>query len=166
MPGQVIIDALEFGVRKYPEPNGGFPQVSSELSYNFNPDINSTVVVDPTGLYLNISGERRVSNVKVNGKNIDLKKNYTVVMFEYLANGGDGYSMFTDYEVTREALVTDTHAVSNFIEYDLEGVIPKSYSESQGRVINTNENNKSVGCFITYKKENTLLLLLFLVLLF
>ena len=166
LPGQVVIDALEFGVRNYPKANGGFPQVSKELSYKFNPDINSTVVTDETGLYKNILGERRVSNVKVNGKNIDLKKNYTVVMFEYLANGGDGYSMLTDYEIAREALVTDTHAVSNFIEMDLKGIIPKSYSESQGRVIVTNENDKSVGYFITYKTKNNLLLLFFLVLLF
>ena len=88
---------MEFSVRKYPEANGGFPQVSSELSYNFNPDINSTVVTDPTGLYLNISGERRVSNVKVNGKNIEPEKNYSVVMFEYLANGGNGFAMFANY---------------------------------------------------------------------
>ena len=166
LPGQVVIDALEFGVRNYPKANGGFPQVSKELSYKFNPDINSTVVTDETGLYKNILGERRVSNVKVNGKNIDLKKNYTVVMFEYLANGGDGYSMLTDYEIAREALVTDTHAVSNFIEMDLKGIIPKSYSESQGRVIATNENDKSISYFITYKTKNNLLLLFFLVLLF
>ena len=165
LPGQVVIDALEFGVRNYPKANGGFPQVSKELSYKFNPDINSTVVTDETGLYKNILGERRVSNVKVNGKNIDLKKNYTVVMFEYLANGGDGYSMLTDYEIAREALVTDTHAVSNFIEIYLKGVIPKSYSESQGRVIATNENDKSIGHFITYKTKNNLLLLLLLILL-
>ena len=75
-------------------------------------------------------------------------------MFEYLANGGDGYSMFTDYEVTREALVTDTHAVSNFIEYDLDGVIPQKYSESQGRIISTNETDESIGRFITYNKKN------------
>ena len=154
LPGQVVIDALEFGVRNYPNANGGFPQVSSELSYKFNPDINSTVVTDASGLYKNISGERRVSNIKVNGENIDPKKNYSVVMFEYLANGGDGYSMFTDYEVTREALVTDTHAVSNFIEYDLDGVIPQKYSESQGRIISTNETDESIGRFITYNKKN------------
>ena len=153
LPGQVILDALEYGVRNYPKINGGFIQVSSGLSFNFNPDINSTVVTDSTGMYKNISGERRVFNVKIKGEKIDPKKNYSVAMYEYLATGGGGYSMFSDYEITREALVTDTHALSNFIEYDLKGEIPEKYTESQGRIIATNEIDESVGSIRTYKKK-------------
>ena len=78
MPGQVILNALEYGVRNYPKINGGFIQVSSGLSFNINPDINSTVVADSAGIYKNISGERRVFNAKVNGENIVPKKNYSV----------------------------------------------------------------------------------------
>ena len=74
-------------------------------------------------------------------------------MYEYLANGGGGYSMLSDYEITREALVTDTHALSNFIEYDLKGEIPEKYTESQGRIIASNEINESVGSIRTYKKK-------------
>ena len=153
LPGQVILDALEYGVRNYPKINGGFIQVSSGLSFNFNPDINSTVVTDSTGMYKNISGERRVFNVKIKGEKIDPKKNYSVAMYEYLATGGGGYSMFSDYEITREALVTDTHALSNFIEYNLKGEIPEKYTESQGRIIATNEIDESVGSIRTYKKK-------------
>ena len=153
LPGQVILDALEYGVRNYPKINGGFIQVSSGLSFNFNPDINSTVVTDSTGMYKNISGERRVFNVKIKGEKIDPKKNYSVAMYEYLATGGGGYSMFSDYEISREALVTDTHALSNFIEYNLKGEIPEKYTESQGRIIATNEIDESVGSIRTYKKK-------------
>ena len=153
LPGQVILDALEYGVRNYPKINGGFIQVSSGLSFNFNPDINSTVVTDSTGMYKNISGERRVFNVKIKGEKIDPKKNYSVAMYEYLATGGGGYSMFSDYEITREALVTDTHALSNFIEYNLKGEIPEKYTESQGRIIASIEINESVGSIRTYKKK-------------
>ena len=74
-------------------------------------------------------------------------------MYEYLATGGGGYSMFSDYEITREALVTDTHALSNFIEYDLKGEIPEKYTESQGRIIASIEINESVGSIRTYKKK-------------
>ena len=74
-------------------------------------------------------------------------------MYEYLANGGGGYSMLSDYEITREALVTDTHALSNFIEYDLKGEIPEKYSESQGRIIATNGTDESVDSFRTLKKR-------------
>ena len=104
-------------------------------------------------MYKNISGERRVFNVKIKGEKIDPKKNYSVAMYEYLATGGGGYSMFSDYEITREALVTDTHALSNFIEYDLKGEIPEKYTESQGRIIATNEIDESVGSIRTYKKK-------------
>ena len=67
LTGQTILDALEFGVRNYPKASGGFPQISSELSFDFNPDIESTVEVDKDGLFVKVSGNRRVSNVKLNG---------------------------------------------------------------------------------------------------
>ena len=139
LPGQTILDALEFGVTKYPLPSGGFPQVSSNVTYRFNPDINSTVETDNNGLYLNITGERRVSNVKINGEALDPKKIYNVVLFEFMAIGGDGYSMLSEYDVSREALVTDTQSLSDFIEEDLKGTIPEKYSQLQGRINITNE---------------------------
>jgi 2',3'-cyclic-nucleotide 2'-phosphodiesterase (5'-nucleotidase family) len=139
LPGQTILDALEFGVTKYPLPSGGFPQVSSNVTYRFNPDINSTVETDNNGLYLNITGERRVSNVKINGEALDPKKIYNVVLFEFMAIGGDGYSMLSEYDVSREALVTDTQALSDFIEEDLKRTIPEKYSQLQGRINITNE---------------------------
>ena len=52
LTGQTILDALEFGVRNYPQPSGGFPQVSSEFSFEFDPEIESTVEVDKDGFLL------------------------------------------------------------------------------------------------------------------
>ena len=141
-PGQVILDALEFGVSNYPAASGGFPQISSNLSFDFNPSINSTVICDEMGLFVNVTGERRVSNVKVNGQKLDLNKIYNVSMLEFTSNGGDGYSMFTKYDVYREALITDTDALSNYIEKTLEGIIPKKYSVFQGRINNLNEKSQ------------------------
>ena len=43
--GQIILDALEFGVRSLPEPTSRFPQVSG-ITYKIDESINSSVVVD------------------------------------------------------------------------------------------------------------------------
>ena len=148
LPGQVILDAMEFGVRNYPKALDGFPQISSKLSFTFNPDITSTVVTDTNGIFLEITGERRIIDVKVNGKTIDLNKKYSVVFFEFLANGGDGYEMFNKFLISREALSTDTQSLSDFIRYELNGNIPERYAQTQGRIkisrdLNQNLNSNS-----------------------
>ena len=148
LPGQTILDALEFWVRNYPEGFNGFPQISSKLSFTFNPDITSTVETDANGIFIGITGERRIIDVKINGKTIDLNKKYSVVFFEFLANGGDGYEMFNNYLVSREALSTDTQSLSDFIKYELNGNIPESYAQTQGRIsisrgISSNLNSNS-----------------------
>ena len=43
--GNIICDALEFGVSFYPKSAGNFPQVSG-ISFDIDPSINSTVVID------------------------------------------------------------------------------------------------------------------------
>ena len=134
LPGQAVLDALEFSVRKYPESSDGFLQVSSKLSFTFNPDIESTVVEDPNGVFVEVGEKRRITDVKVNGEPIDVNKKYSVVFFEFLAYGGDGYEMFNKYYVTREALFTDTQTLLYYIKYELHGNIPESYAQTQGRI--------------------------------
>ena len=126
---------MEFGVRNYPKASGGFPQVSSSFSYTFNPDITSTVETDANGLFVKVAGERRITNATVNGEVIDPDKNYSVVLFEFLAKGGDGYEMFDKYDISREALSTDTESLSDFIKNELKGNIPEIYAQTQGRII-------------------------------
>ena len=144
LPGQVILDALEFGVRNYPKASGGFPQVSSSFSYTFNPDITSTVETDANGLFVKVAGERRITNATVNGEVIDPDKNYSVVLFEFLAKGGDGYEMFDKYDISREALSTDTESLSDFIKNDLEGNIPEIYAQDQGRIFISKDISSSL----------------------
>ena len=98
VPGQCILDALEFGVSKHPSASGGFPQVSG-ISFDIDTSLNSTVETDSQGVFQNITGKRKVSNVKINGVDIDPNKNYTMSMSDYIGNGGDGYSMFSKYDV-------------------------------------------------------------------
>lgn len=84
--GDAIVKALEHGVSIYPEPNGGFPQVSG-----------ITFTLDPSK-----EAGNRVSNVKIGGKAIDLKSEYLLATNDFLIAGGDGYTMLADFPVANE----------------------------------------------------------------
>ena len=133
LPGQVILDALEFGQVNLPKVTGGYPQVSG-ITFDVDTSENSSVLLDSDGMFVNVTGKRRVSNVKINGVDLDLNKTYKCAMGEFLARGGDGYSMFDKYEVVNESLLTDTDALSSFIINNLKGKIPEEYSKFQGRI--------------------------------
>ena len=154
LTGQNILDALEFGVRNYPQASGGFPQVSSELSFDFDPEIESTVEVDKDGVFVKVNGERRVFNVKLNGKAINPESTYEVTLLEFTASGGDGYSMIGNVEVDREALLTDTDAVTDYIKENLEGKIPDKYKDVQGRINKSSKTNydSSENSYSYFKK--------------
>ena len=133
LPGQCILDALEFGVSKYPKAAGAFPQVSG-LTFDFDTNINSSVLTDSQGLFMNITGKRKVSNVKINGEELVLDKLYNVSLLEFMANGGDGYNMFNDYEIFNETLMSDTDSLAFYIKNNLNGTIPNKYKDLQGRI--------------------------------
>ena len=139
--GQTILDALEFGLSKYPTPSAAFPQVSG-ITFDIDPSINTTVLTDKNGIFTNVTGKRRVSNVKINGNNLDINKKYNASLTEYIASGGDGFSMFANFNVTNESLLTDSDALNNYIQDNLKGEIPEKYKEYQGR-INIKNNNKN-----------------------
>lgn len=131
--GQSILDALEFGMSKLPILSGNFPQVSG-ISFDVDTSFESTVVVDEFGMFVNVTGKRRVSNVKINGVDLESDKLYKASLIEFIANGGDGYSMLSKFEIYNESLITDTDALTNFIHDDLNGEIPIRYKEFQGRI--------------------------------
>ena len=140
--GQTILDALEFATRFLPESSSRFPQVSG-ITYKIDTSINSSVVVDSNGVFQSVSGERRVYGVKVNGEDVDVKKNYTISTSSYILGGGDGFSMFTDFEITRTSAGVDNQVLLKYIENDLNGVIPEKYSEVEGRIVKTNGKVKN-----------------------
>jgi len=75
--GQDIYDALEWGYSRLPESNGGFPQTA-------NMRIIYSRYSDPGN---------RIKRVLVNGKSIDKDATYTLATNDFLAAGGDGYTM-------------------------------------------------------------------------
>ena len=139
LTGQCILDALEFGVSKLPLSFSGFPQVSG-ITYDVDTSFNSTVLTDEYGIFKNITGKRRVSNVKINGENIDLNRTYNTCLSLTMAEGGDGYSMLDEFDVINETLYTDSDALCNFINKNLNGEIPEKYKDYQGRINMINGN--------------------------
>jgi len=83
MPGAVLLQALEHGVSKYGEDEGGFLQVSG-LHYAFKPSnkpgnrVTKAEVMDEDGQW----------------RPLDNNALYRVVTLDFLTRGGDGFSMF------------------------------------------------------------------------
>lgn len=92
VPGSVIKEALEHGLSEAPNSAGKFPQIGG-----MNVKYDSTK-----------EAGQRVTEITINGQNLDMNKNYTVVTNDFMAIGGDGYEMFkgqkklAEYELISE----------------------------------------------------------------
>ena len=131
--GQTIKDALELGSSKLPEENGGFIQVSG-ITYTINSKIDSSVVLDEKGNFVKVDGEYRVSNIKINGEDLDLKKYYTVACHDYmLMNGGDGFTMFVGSEILKDRIMPDVDVLVEYLK--TEGTNNYSNPNGDNRII-------------------------------
>ncbi|GAA0339740.1 5'-nucleotidase C-terminal domain-containing protein [Bacillus carboniphilus] len=97
--GKTVKEALENGVRAYPERSGAFPHVAG-MTFAFDPS-------NPFG--------DRVDSVQVAGEPLELDKEYIIAMSDFLASGGDQYTMFTDIPVKNE-FATLSEVLMNFIK--------------------------------------------------
>ena len=136
--GQAILDALEHGVRKLPEPSPTFPQVSG-ITYKIEMSIPSQVVLDENQNYVRLDGERRVYGVMINGEELDLNKKYTISTNGFFLGGGDGYSMMTPFEVKKSSIGVDNEIIIKYVENHLDGIIPVKYQKPEGRIVKTLE---------------------------
>ena len=132
--GQILLDALEFGVSKLPAVSGGFPQVSG-ITFRVNPELESSVVVDDKNQFVSVAGEYRVSDVMVGQEPLDPKAEYTLTGTSFLLTGGDGYTMFKEADVLAMTMLPDNEIVIKYLEEYLDGVIPEDYREAQGRIL-------------------------------
>jgi len=82
--GAELLAALEHGVSAWPEPLGGFPHVAG-LTFKIDPG-------KPAG--------ERVYDARVGGKPLDLEATYSLATNDFLAAGGDQYTMFMEQPVT------------------------------------------------------------------
>ena len=131
--GQELADALEYSVHSFPDMFGGFLQVSG-VTFDVDANVESPVVTDDEGSYLYVGeGTRRVSNIKVNGEDLDYGRKYTVSSINYILDeGGNGYSMFKGEKIDFGKNITDVEALKEYLLH-LGGVIPDEYSDPDGQ---------------------------------
>ncbi len=135
--GQQVLDALEWGSRAVPSETGGFLQVAG-LTYEIHSYIDSTCEGDENGMFVAVTGERRVQNVLVGGEPLDPEKTYTLASHNYmLLNAGDGYSMFEGCNVLQNCVKLDNQVLIDYITQTLGGTIGEQYEDpyGQGRIV-------------------------------
>lgn len=145
--GQDILDALEFAYRAtQPKASdgtnaigecGGFLSVSG-LKCTIDTSIPSSIKVDDKGMFVEVSGARRVKDVMVlNAKGeyvpIDPKATYTLASQNFtLKQCGDGFTMFADKKYVIGEGEADYQMLTNYIE-SLKGDLSK-YSAPGNRI--------------------------------
>lgn len=130
--GQIIKDALELGASRLPEENGGFIHVSG-LTYTINSAIPSSVKFDDKNNFISVDGEYRVSDIKVNGQDLELDKEYTLACHDYmLINGGDGFTMFKGTEIIKDRVLPDVDVLVDYLK--AEGTEKYSNPLGEGRI--------------------------------
>lgn len=138
--GQQIVDMLEYGFIFYPEENGNFQHVSG-ITFDFDPLIPSSVILDDNQEFVGVEGPRRVSDVKVLNKDsgeyepIDLSGKYTLASHSYLLmEYGGGATMFKGSKLLSDTGILDVELLENYICENLNGVVGKEYAQSQQRI--------------------------------
>lgn len=135
--GQQIADALEWGVSSLPDENGGFLQVSG-MTFSVDAKVKSGCVADVDGFLKEIKGERRVSDIKVGGKPIDVSAKYTVAGNSFLlTEKGNGYTCFDGAKIVQEDAGMDNQLLIDYIVESLDGTVGDDYSDpyGQGRIV-------------------------------
>lgn len=113
--GQAIKDALEVGASLLPEENGDFFQVSG-LTYTIDTSIKSKVIHDENDNISFTSGDYRVRDIKINYLDIDLNKEYTLVINDYiLANTETRFPMFKNIEFIPDKTMSDDDILINYL---------------------------------------------------
>lgn len=98
LKGTDVLELFDF-IGSIKQGAGAFPQVSKECRF--------TITYDD-------EGNGSVSNVKIDGKDIDPNKYYKIVTHNYMAGGGDGYVVFKN---SVDTFNTSTILSDAFIEY-------------------------------------------------
>lgn len=120
--GKVIKEALESGTDAYPEAKGAFPHVAG-MTYKI--DLNK-----PVG--------NRIVDIMVNGSPLELEKEYTLATNDFIAAGGDGYTMIQATPTTRRLMAMDEALISYIQE---RGVIAPAV---EGRITAIELNEEAV----------------------
>ena len=85
-------------------------------------------------MFAGIDGQRRVRNVKVDGKPLEPEKIYTVASSNYLLkNAGDGNNIFVECKLLLEDTKLDNRVLIDYITEGLGGVVGEEYGDPYGQ---------------------------------
>ena len=131
VPGQTILDELEMGARLLPKNSGGFLHIAG-MTYTVDSTIPTPVIIDDKNMFVAVSGDRRVRDVKVNGEPLDPAKMYKVVSISYiLYQKGDGH-IFRDSKVIEPDYAAYDVVFAKYLKQFK--VLPEKYSKPEGRI--------------------------------
>ena len=131
--GQKIKDALEMGVKNYPEESGGFIHVSG-LTYTVDSSVPSSVVLDEKRNFVSVDGEYRVRDIYVGEEPLDVNRTYTLASHNYwLKSGGDGMSMLMGCPILKDETMVDVDTITSYISEYLGGSVGEEYKDPQGQ---------------------------------
>lgn len=131
--GQQLLDALEMGASRYSEEFGGFMQISG-ATYTINSKIPSSVVTDEKGNFIKVDGAYRVQDIKINGKDLDLNKKYTIGGTSYILKfAGNGMTMFKDSPILQNEELSETDVIIEYIQNYLNATIGNEYANPYGQ---------------------------------
>ena len=133
--GQTIKDMLEMTLKDWPKEAGSFPHLSG-ITFSVNTAIPSSVVVDENEIFVGVSGEYRVYDLKIYNKEtekyepIDLNGKYTIAAANYyLLEYGSGMKMLESAKIIQNDGVLDVEVLENYINEMLDGTIGKEYAD-------------------------------------
>ncbi len=131
--GQKIKDALEMGVKNYPEESGGFIHVSG-LTYTVDSSVPSSVVLDEKRNFVSVGGEYRVRDIYVGEEPLDVNRTYTLASHNYwLKSGGDGMSMLMGCPILKDETMVDVDTITSYISEHLGGTVGEEYKDPRGQ---------------------------------
>ncbi|WP_412970908.1 bifunctional metallophosphatase/5'-nucleotidase [Glaciecola sp. MF2-115] len=113
--GEQLLDAIEVGLAGLNELEGTFPHISG-----------MSIVFDAS----NEAGNRVVS-AKIEGKDIDLEKEYILATTDYLYNGGDGYKTLASGRQIQDSIFLDSILISDLVQRNvrLQGKLSSSIDD-------------------------------------
>ena len=160
--GKDILDALEFGVRALPKISPRFLQVSG-IKFKVDENIKSPIIVDNIDNFVKVEGERRIYDVYIGDNKLDENKKYKITFDEFLAEGGDGFTMFSKYNITNDTFFEDNEVFKLYLVNVLKRTIPDIYNKTQERIVKEKKKEPiptdNSNYFIKYLNEFSLILL-------
>jgi 2',3'-cyclic-nucleotide 2'-phosphodiesterase (5'-nucleotidase family) len=120
--GEDILAAMEHGLSAYPEAQGFFPHIAGmEVKFDSSKEAGN-----------------RVTEIMINGELLEASKTYTLATNDFLAAGGDNYTMFSDLETITEYGGLDEILIEWMSENGTDG------AEVDDRLIDVSEEISSI----------------------